>query len=178
MRQVNARTVSITAVMIALVTVFTLAIRVPIAPTRGYINLSDVAIYFAAFTFGPWVGFLAGGVGTGLADAIAGYPQWTLISFCVHGAQGLLAGWLFRRVFRGTPAGMAVGWAVGTVVMVLGYFLAEVGLYGLGPALVEAPGNLIQNIAGGLVGAPLYWAVRRAYPPITTLATPPTWQEK
>lgn len=178
MRQVDARTVSITAVMIALVTVFTLAIRVPIAPTRGYINLSDVAIYFAAFTFGPWVGFLAGGVGTGLADAIAGYPQWTLISFCVHGLQGLLAGWLFRRAFRGTPAGMAVAWAVGTVVMVLGYFLAEVGLYGLGPALVEAPGNLIQNIAGGLVGAPLYWAVRRAYPPITTLATPPTWQEK
>ncbi len=73
---------------------------------------------------------------------------------------------------------MAAGWAAGTVVMVLGYFLAEVGLYGLGPALVEAPGNLLQNVAGGLIGVPLYWAVRRAYPPITTWTTPLTWREK
>lgn len=178
MKQVEARTVAVTAMMIALVTVFTLAIRVPVAPTRGYINFSDVAIYFSAFTFGPWVGFLAGGIGTGLADAIAGYPQWTLISFVVHGLEGFLAGWIFRRALRGAPAGMTAGWAVGTIVMVLGYFLAEVALYGVGPALIEAPGNLLQNVAGGLIGGPLYWAVRRAYPPITTIAEPRTWQER
>lgn len=178
MNQVNARTVAVAAVMIALVTVFTLTIRVPVAPTRGYINLSDVAIYFTAFTFGPWIGFLAGGIGTGLADAIAGYPQWTFISFVVHGLQGFLAGWIFHRLTRATLPGMVLGWVVGTVVMVGGYFLAEVALYGMGPAYVEVPGNLIQNVAGGLVGGPLYWAVRRAYPPILTIAGPRKWQER
>ena len=178
MKRLQARTVAVAGVMIALVTVFTLVVRVPIAPTRGYINFSDVGVYFSAFTFGPWIGFLAGGVGTGLADAIGGYPQWTFISLVIHGLQGFLAGWLFRRASRVSVPWMVIAWAVGTVVMVGGYYVAEVILYGVGPAAVEAPGNLIQNVVGGLIGGPLFWAVRRAYPPITTLAAPRTWEEQ
>ncbi|NLE77853.1 MAG: ECF transporter S component [Chloroflexi bacterium] len=176
MKRFDARTVAILSVMTALVTVFTLTVRVPMAPTRGYINFADVAIYFAAFTFGPWVGLLAGGIGTGLADAIGGYPQWTLFSFLIHGLQGFLAGWLSRRAFP-SLSWILIGWAVGAVVMVAGYFLVGSILYGAGPAAVEAPGNFIQNLAGGFVGIPLFWAVRRAYPPITSMAGPHTWQE-
>jgi hypothetical protein len=47
--------------MIALVAVVTRFLIVPVG--AGYFNFSDMAIYFVAFTFGPWIGFLAGGIG-------------------------------------------------------------------------------------------------------------------
>ena len=160
---VDVRTVTVVAIMIAITCVFTLLIRVPIAPTRGYITLADVGVYFAAFAFGPWIGFLAGGVGTGLADAIAGYPHWTILSFIIHGLQGLVAGYIGKG---NKVSWMLVGWVAGSVIMVVGYFVAAGILYGWGPAAVEFPGNIIQNVAGGLVGIPLVLAVRKAYPPM------------
>jgi hypothetical protein len=42
-------------------------------------------------------------------------------------------------------------------------------LYGVGAAAVEVPGNIIQNIAGGVVGIPLVLAIRKAYPPVNQI---------
>jgi energy-coupling factor transport system substrate-specific component len=178
----DARAIAVTGVMIALVTVITLAVRIPIPATQGYINFSDVGIYFAAFAFGPWVGFMAGGVGTALADVIGGYVQFAPLSFLAHGLEGLVAGavavWLERLLSqagqplrrRSIPVGWPLGWCAGTIVMVGLYFLGEAWvLTGPGPALTELPFNLFQNVAGAVVGIPLVLAVRRAYPPITRM---------
>jgi uncharacterized membrane protein len=170
----SARTVSMIAVLTAVTTVLTLLVRIPFAPTRGYITLADVGVYFAAFSFGPWVAFFAGGVGTGLADAIAGYPQWMAFSFLIHGLQGLLAGLIARN--RPFPF-MMIGWFVGLVVMVAGYFGVGSALYGVGPSLGEMPGNVCQNAAGALVGIPLVFAVRKAYPPIMNFGKVKAWEE-
>ncbi len=171
----DVRTIAVVGIMIALVCVFTLTIRVPFAPTGGYFNFSDVAVYFAAFAFGPWVGFLAGGVGTGLADILGGFAHFAPWSFLIHGLQGLVAGYLGRRSVRG----MLAGWLLGAVIMVAGYFLVELVLYGFGPAAGEAVSvNLPQVVAGGLVGIPLVLAVRRAYPPITRMGRRETWKER
>jgi len=173
-KRIDAKTVSVIAVLTAVTTVLTLLVRIPFAPTRGYITLADVGVYFAAFSFGPWVAFFAGGVGTGLADAIAGYPQWMLFSFLIHGLQGLLAGLIARN--RPFPY-MLAGWFVGLLVMVGGYFAAGSALYGIGPSLAEIPGNIGQNVAGAIVGIPLLFAVRKAYPPILNFGKPKSWQE-
>lgn len=162
--RMDARTVAVTAVMIAVVTVFTLLIRIPIPATEGYFNFSDVAIFFAAFTFGPWVGLIAGGVGTGLADVISGFPQFAILSLLAHGMEGLLAGYIGRG--QSVPR-MLLAWVVGAAAMMAVYFLGEsLVLTGLGPALTELPFNLIQNVAGAIVGIPLTLAVRQAYPPV------------
>jgi uncharacterized membrane protein len=113
-------------------------------------------------------------VGTGLADAIAGYPQWMFFSFLIHGCQGLVAGYIGRN--RSFPW-MLLGWLIGTIIMVLGYFSVGSWLYGTGAAIVEMPGNFIQNIAGGIIGIPLVYAVRKAYPPITEFGKDKTWSE-
>jgi uncharacterized membrane protein len=74
---------------------------------------------------------------------------------------------------------MLVGWLAGTVVMVGLYFLGEAAVPavwgGLPQALTEWPFNLLQNVAGGIVGIPLVLAVRRAYPPITQMGL---WRER
>ncbi|MFP3896812.1 MAG: ECF transporter S component [Anaerolineales bacterium] len=176
MKKVTPLVIAVTAIMIAVVAVFTMVARVPIPATQGYFNLSDVAIYFSAFSFGPLVGFVAGGVGAALADLLGGYPQWAILTFLAHGLEGLVAGALARgKDFLG----LVVAWAVGTMVMVGLYLLGEgLVLTGWGPALTELPVNLLQNVVGGVVGIPLFYAVRRAYPPIRRLARGPEWREE
>jgi len=177
MNKLDAKTIAVLAVLIALVTVFTLAVRVPIPATEGYINFSDVAIYFSAFAFGPWVGLIAGGVGTALADVVGGYASFAPLTFFAHGLEGLVAGYIGGRT-NSLPR-MLMGWAAGTVVMMTIYFLGEVFIMGMGmpAATAELPFNLVQNIAGGLIGIPLVYAVRRAYPPINQLGFGKTWKE-
>jgi uncharacterized membrane protein len=179
-RGINVRTIAITGIMIAVVAVFTRSIVVPIG--TGFFNFSDVAIYFAAFAFGPWIGLVAGGVGAALADISLGYSQFAILTFFAHGLEGLVAGYLGWKSFAGKGNArlwMLIGWLAGTVVMVGLYFLGEAAVPamwgGLPQALTEWPFNLLQNVAGGIVGIPLVLAVRRAYPPITQMGL---WRER
>jgi energy-coupling factor transport system substrate-specific component len=176
MNKLEAQLIAVLAVTTAVTTVFTLAVRVPVPTTGGYITFADVAIYFVAFVFGPLVGLVAGGLGAAMADMI-GYPQFALLTFFAHGLQGLIAGYLGGRT-NSIPR-MLLGWVAGTVVMMALYFLGESFVMGLGVgvAATEIPGNLLQNVAGGLLGIPLVYAVRRAYPPINQIGFGKTWKE-
>jgi uncharacterized membrane protein len=166
--------IAIAAVLTAVTAVFTYVVRIPIPLTKGYFNLGDVAIYFAAFTFGPVTALIAGGLGTAIADLVSGYAQWAPISLVAHGLQGLVIG-----LIAGTHLsreGLALGvvrvrWIIavlgGTIVMCGGYFVAQVFMLGIGAALAELfPANISQNVAGVVAGIPLSLAVRKAYPPV------------
>jgi energy-coupling factor transport system substrate-specific component len=175
-RRLGAKDIALMAVMIAVTTVFTLAIRVPIM-AQEYLNFSDVAIVFASLAFGPWVGLVAGGVGTALADLVGGYAQWAPLSFLAHGVEGLAIGWLVRR--RTLPH-MLFGWAVGSLVMVAVYYIGN-ALFISNDWRLPLPAvllNLGQAVAGALVGIPLYFAVRRAYPPVEQMGRPVSWTEE
>jgi len=152
------------SILIAVTTVFTYIIRIPIAPTRGYVNFGDVAIFFTAITFGPLTAFLAGGLGTALADLFAGYAQWAPITFFAHGFQGLLVGLILSK--RISIPRLILSFIAATLVMAGIYYVTAGIMYGFGPAIAEIPGNILQNIAGIVVGVPLAAAVRKAYPPI------------
>lgn len=162
------------AVLSAIVAIFTIAVRIPVAPTRGYINLGDVAIFFAAFIFGPVTAFIAGGLGTAIADILGGFGQWAPISFVVHGLQGFVIGLVYNMLLK-KEADSGKGnlllqgvltFAAGAAVMVAGYYVASVFMVGPGAAAVEIPGNIFQNIAGVIGGLALTAAVRKAYPPV------------
>jgi uncharacterized membrane protein len=168
--------IALCAVLIALTTVFTLLIKIP-TPARGYVNLSDVAITFAGLIFGPWVGMVAGGVGTALADLLAGFAPFAPLSLVAHGVEGFVIGWLGRG--RRTVGGMIIAWLAGSLAMVAIYLLGE-GLFytGWAPALAEAPMNLFQALIGGVIGIPLVLAVRKAYPPIDRIGQRRQWTEE
>ena len=161
------------AILTAVTAVFTSVVKIPIAPTKGYLNLGDVAIYFTAFTFGPVSALIAGGVGTALADVLSPYAQWAPISLLVHGLQGLVAGLIAAIPRRSKGRVLNLFWlaaaAAGTAVMCAGYLAGGTLLVGFGPALVELPGNLLQNLAGVAGAIPLTIAVHRAYPPVASL---------
>ncbi|MBN2208842.1 MAG: hypothetical protein JW759_06075 [Candidatus Coatesbacteria bacterium] len=81
-----------------------------------------------------------------------------------------------RRV-RGGSLGWV--WAPGALIMVGVYFAGEYWVFGMGPdAFAAIPINLLQAAVGGVVGIPLCYAVRRAYPPVTRMAQGPSWREE
>ena len=183
--QLPAFRIATLAILIAVTALFTFVIRIPIAPTRGYINFGDVAIFFTAIIFGPITALITGGVGTALADLLAGYAQWAPFTFLAHGLQGLAIGLVInagrklhvrstqrkQAELSRTPqkpgiASLLLAFVLGTLVMGGIYFLTGGLMVGFAAAATEIPGNILQNLAGVLVGTPLAMAVWKAYPPI------------
>lgn len=157
------RTITIVALMSALIFVLTVLPHIP-TPIGGYVHLGDVGVAFSALAFGPLPAAIAGGLGTALADISSGYAQFAIISLLVHGLQGLAMGAIVFK--KQTALTLTLAVLVGALIVVGGYFLGELALYGAASALTEIIPNILQGLVGGIIGAPLYLAVRRAYPPL------------
>lgn len=166
-RSLDPRILAVTAMMTAIVFILTRIVQVGPTPVGGYIHLGDVGVFFSAFAFGPWVGAIAGGLGTALADFTSPFAQWTIPSLLIHGIQGWVAGWISAR-WQGVT-GLIVASVAGGVIVVVGYLMAGTYFNGLAVALTEVPLNVIQVTVGAILAAPLFAAVRRAYPPIARL---------
>lgn len=174
MRNLEIRHITLAGIMIALAAVLTMWGRVMYIPaTQGYIHLGDVVANFVALSFGPWFGLVAAGVGMAIADAI-GFPLYIIPTLIVHGLQGIVVGYIGWR--KDWPI-MVIAAIIGQLIVMGGYFLVQVLLYGVGPALTELPWNGVQGLVGVIGGVLLVVLVRRAYPPITQWIQPRTWQE-
>lgn len=86
------------ALSTALVTAATIVFTVYIPATRGYFNLGETMVYFIALYFGPFIGALAGGVGSALADLILGYYIYAPATLLIKAAEGWVAGYLALKL--------------------------------------------------------------------------------
>jgi uncharacterized membrane protein len=121
----------------------------------------DALVIIASLSFGPIVGGLAGGVGSALADAIGGWFNWVPFTLVIKGVEGVVAGYIAgNREDRDTKR-FLLAWVVGGLVMVTGYFLVQVYLYGIGGTLVELPFNFVQMVVAGMIGVPVSFALQR-----------------
>jgi uncharacterized membrane protein len=150
------------ALLTALVAAATLALRLPMPATEGYLNLGDALIIAGALLSGGRAGGLAGGLGSALADLYGGYTHWAPFTLVVKGLEGLLIGWLGNRpgirqrwLLRAGIAALGMSW------MVLGYFAVEFKFYGPGPAWGSLWGNALQGAASLTCGLPLAAALER-----------------
>ncbi len=164
-KPINIRRITLTALMAALIFVLTYIPVIPLGP-GGFVHLGDVGITFAAAAFGPWVAMVAGGLGTAFADIALGYAQWAVFSFIVHGVQGAALGLIIGQRLTWVKAVLAT--LASIVIIAGGYFLAGIPLIGVAASWTYIPANIVQALSGSVVGLPLYWAVRHAYPPIGT----------
>ncbi|MGO8807428.1 MAG: ECF transporter S component [Candidatus Bathyarchaeia archaeon] len=147
-------TVAQAGIMAALVAVATYAVQVPIPATKGYLNFGDIMIFVSALTFGPLVGSFAGGVGSALSDVAGGYAStYAPFTLIIKGAEGIIVGLIAKR---GSRKRSILAVAVAGVEMVSGYFLAEFFGLSLGwAAATEVPFNILQIVAGGVIGIPI-----------------------
>ena len=166
----------ITALMTGLVLAVTFVVSVPISAVGQVFDGGDIMIFIAAWTFGPIVGGISGGLGSMLSDALtsaAGYAPFTLV---IKGFEGFAAGYLANRF----PSRLKVSWIVASVIMVGGYFVTNLFLiaflYGtnssLNPGVVlsvlEVPFDIAQVVAGGIIGLPVSRYLRNSLPSLLT----------
>jgi uncharacterized membrane protein len=176
----------ITALMTGLVLAVTFIVSVPISAVGQVFDGGDIMIFIAAWTFGPFIGGFAGGVGSALSDALmpstAGYAPFTLV---IKGLEGFAAGYLASKF----PSRRIISWTVASAIMVGGYFVTNMflvaALYGvnspLNPGVLlslwELPFDLAQVVAGGIVGAPVSRYLKNSLPSllsrIGTMPSPP-----
>jgi uncharacterized membrane protein len=144
----------------ALACIATMVFMFPIPATSGYFNFGDAIVMITAFTFGPVIGAIAGGLGSGLADLLSGWYNWVIFTAVIKGAEGYIAGTLAGDHATRTLSKTVVAWFVGAIVMVAGYFVVQVFMYGFGAAMAEAPFNFVQMAVAGVVGVPVSIAVK------------------
>src|SRR4030042_25510 len=156
----KTRQIAAVGVMGALTTIATMMFVFPVPATSGYFNLGDTIVMITSLTFGPLVGALAGGLGSGLADLLGGWYNWVVFTTIIKGTEGYVAGRLAGPREGRTMQKTVVAWAVGGLCMVGGYFLVQIFMYGLAGALTELPFNAVQMLVSGVVGVPISTALK------------------
>ena len=136
-----------TALVMGLIMLATATFKIPSPFTQGYVHLGDTMIFLGVLVLGKKNGTIAAGIGSALADIMAGYAiyaPWTLI---IKALMALVMG-LFIEVMTkcgktnlriaGIPIVEIVGMAIAGVIMAAGYCVVD--------------GVLAGNMAAGLLG--------------------------
>ena len=91
----------LTAMFAALICVATMLIRVPIPATGGYANLGDGVILLCAFLMDPICAVIAAGIGSMLADVLAGYMSYAIGTLIIKAGVALIGTAVYNRFGRG-----------------------------------------------------------------------------
>ena len=150
----SLRRIAMASVLAALICVATMIVKIP-TPLKGYANLGDCVVLVAGWLLPPGYGFLAAGIGSGLADVFSGYAIYAPATFVIKGLMAL-ACFFLRKCIKGKgkkelPA-LIIGGFVAEVIMVAGYYVFEGFMYGWSASLVNIPANAIQGVIGLVAG--------------------------
>lgn len=164
MNDIKTRKLTTLGLLIALVTVATMVIKIPINSTGGYVNLGDSMIFLAAILFGWKYGLIAGGIGSALADVLGGFGQWAIPTLIVKGIMGLIVGKIASENDEKILSSRNIlALVVGTLWMAFGYYLTGAAmLQSFAVPLAEVPFNLLQGSIGALIFNPLAMALKKA----------------
>lgn len=117
--------------------------KVPVG--GGYVHFGDCIIYVAAILMGPVAGMIVGAIGHSLADLISGFAIFCIPTLIIKGFMGFIIG---KILYKTQTALRFVIVALSALVIVtVGYFIAEIPLYGYKMALVS------------LISSPIQWAM-------------------
>ena len=92
------------ALFAALACVATMSIKIPTPGTSGYIHPGDAIVILAGVVLGPAWGFLAGGIGSAMADLLGGYFVYVPITFVIKGLVSLCSALLYRKVGKNSKS--------------------------------------------------------------------------
>jgi uncharacterized membrane protein len=152
--------------LIALVFVATLLlnIKLPITANGGLVHLGTAMLFIASILFGPKKAAIAGAIGMGLFDIVAGWTLWAPFTIVARGLQGYIVGkiaWSNGR--NGNSVAFNILATISSIpVMLAVYYLCEGILYNnwIAP-MASIPGNIVQNVVGILVAIPVAIALKK-----------------
>jgi len=140
---------------VVIVTVTTMFIRLPL-PSTGYFNFGDVAVVFSGLLLGRVGGFIAGGIGSALADILLGFAIFSPLTLLAKGVEGFLCGYAKGK----TKTLKYIYPALGVMSMIVIYFIGEVFMPQIkfAGAIAELIPNLIQAV-GAYTGGKLLFNI-------------------
>ena len=96
MKKETIRKLVLSAMFAALCCVATLVVQIPIA--TGYLNVGEGMCLLSGLVLGPWYGMAAAGLGSGLADLLAGYGVYVPATLIIKALVALTAAQCFRLI--------------------------------------------------------------------------------
>lgn len=153
----STRQLTLAALFMALTTVATMVIHIPVPATQGFVNVGDSFVLLSGLLFSHYYGALIGGVGSALADLFLGYTIFAPVTLIVKAIEALLASY----IDRGNTVSRVIAVIVGVTWMVFGYFIFEVFMFDLPVALSAVIPNSIQGIVSAGLALLLYPIIRR-----------------
>lgn len=157
MKHASTYQIVLTALFAALICVATMLVQIPIPATGGYANLGDGVILMCAFLINPFFAVIAAGLGSMLADLLAGYVSYAFGTLIIKAGVALIATAIYNHFGRtAAPRKAFVSMIIAAIAaeafMILGYFFYEAVCLGIGTgALGAIPGNIGQGIVGAIV---------------------------
>ena len=154
----------LTALFAALTCIATMLIQIQMPATNGYVNIGDCFVLLGAWVLGPWFGAAAGGIGSALADLLAGYPHYIPGTLVIKALMAVIAALLYQRLGKKhSYLGRLVGGVAAELWMALGYFVYAWIALGKGlAAATSIPGNLLQGVIGIVAALALVAALQES----------------
>ncbi|MDQ6596241.1 ECF transporter S component [Bacillus salipaludis] len=154
----KTKAIVINALFIAMTFVATMFIniRLPLMGNGGLIHLGNVPLFLAALVYGKKTGAIAGAFGMGLFDIVSGWAIWSPFTFVIVGAMGFVVGLISEKSTGNRVLASTLAIAVALIIKVVGYYFAEVILYGnwVQP-FGSVPGNIMQVVLAGIIVIPI-----------------------
>lgn len=130
-------------------------------PGNGYANLGDCFVIISGIVLGPY-GIAAAALGSALCDLVLGYVYYAPATFIIKGIMAAIAFLLVGRKEKTNFFTLIISAVLCELVMIGGYFLFEIPLYGLGVATTDIIGNSIQALVGAVSSTVLYTILKKS----------------
>ena len=122
-KELNIRSMVLTALMTALVYIATMIVRIP--TPGGMIHMGDFTIFISVLILGTKRAVFASGVGMFLVNVLGGLMHWAPFTLVIKGSMALIVGLIIDKkgISRKT---CFIGFTLASIFMVIGYFLAGI----------------------------------------------------
>lgn len=150
------KTLITSAFFAALICLSTAFVKVPLSSV-GYVHLGDTFIFLACVFLPTPYAVIASGLGSGLADILAGYVSYAPVTLFAKCAMAFV----FSLTCTRNKWLDVLGASVASVVMASGYFVYEAVAYGAPIAAANIPFNLLQGGVCAVVALPVAYSLKR-----------------
>ena len=164
----SVKTLTMSAIFTALITVLTMFVSVAIPGGHGYIHLGDSMIYACAWALGGPLAGVASALGSILADFFLGYLIYIPATLVIKFLMGYVC-FLIMKAFKYRFITSILAMIAAALIMLLGYTLYEYILVRIIDP-VTFLNNLVQAVGGVVTGAILIFVLDKinAFTPYIT----------
>ncbi|MBQ8830720.1 MAG: ECF transporter S component [Oscillospiraceae bacterium] len=154
MKDQKIKKLVLSSIFAAIVCAATAVVSFPL-PGRGFANLGDCFVIICGGLIGSWWGFASAAIGSALSDIILGYAVYAPVTFIIKGLMALAVYYIAAKNGKTSVLKTALSAVAAEIIMIAGYFLFELAVFGAGVAIPDLVGNGMQAVVGAVTGTVL-----------------------